>query len=182
MQFTRLNRDFPQNVVFLHHFYHAAATTEDVFDYFVSGFDVLTVLHQQQRNVFIHLVGFFWNPQQRSTLNHLIAQLRLTPLGNFHTGVFNNTPCSSAVAVVNQLSHNLVIRYLGAGSCLQREQLTIRSFNQIVVASLVTFYTYYRRIQQHAGGDNFNFPSALAAGFCGQAHYAAVFGDEFGFS
>ena len=58
---------------FLHHFYHPTGGTEDVFDYFCPSFYILTVFDVQQGDVFVHLMGFFWDPQDGAALGDFKA-------------------------------------------------------------------------------------------------------------
>ena len=63
VQFTGLNDYFPQNVIFLDDLSHTRRLGEDVFDNLRTRFDVLTIIHNAQGTILVHLVAFLRNPE-----------------------------------------------------------------------------------------------------------------------
>ncbi len=139
MEGSRLDDNFPKDVVFLSDFYRPAGLAENIFDYFGTSFDVLAIFHQQQRNILVNFVAFFGYPKQSPPFHHFVAEFRLAPLVDFDPGVFDNPTGSGAVAVVEQFRYYFPVDDFTSGSCLQGKPLLGSCFDHVVVAATGAF-------------------------------------------
>ncbi len=149
IQLTRLDHDFAQDVIFLDNFDNTAVVAENILNNFCTRLDILTVFDIQQRNIFVDLVGFFRNPEQRTALSHLKALFCLTALGNLQAGKLNHAAGAGAVSIILELSHHFAAAHFATGCCFQQECLAIAGFQHIVFTSLLGFRVHRCLIKHH---------------------------------
>ncbi len=81
-------------------------------------------------------MAFFGNPQQSSPLGNFITLFSLTPFGDFHPGVFNNTPGFGTVAIIHQFRNHIVVFHLGTRTDFEHEAMVTIGFNNMLFPSL----------------------------------------------